>query len=161
MTGYFYNPNIHPYQEFKKRLDTFKDYTKEVELPMMIEEEYELENFLSQVIPDIKERCRICYQIRLQKAAEFAKKENFTAFSTTLLVSPYQNHDLIKEMGTAIGEKIGVPFLYYDFREGYRKGVQISKEQNMYRQQYCGCIFSEWDRYKPKVKKIGGIKVNG
>lgn len=148
--GYFYNPNIHPYTEFTKRLETFRGYAEKIGLPAIIDEEYQIEEYLRNVAFREGERCRICYGLRLQKAAQIARKGKFAAFTTTLLVSPFQKHELIKELGTAIGLEVGVPFYYEDFRVGYKEGVVRSKEEGMYRQQYCGCIYSERDRYKPR-----------
>lgn len=150
--GYFYNPNIHPYTEFKKRLDAFRQYAEKEGFPIIVEDDYLLEEFLRQAVFREGERCRVCYSMRLHRAAQVAKKGNFDAFSTTLLVSPFQKHNLIRDIGTAIGEEMGIPFYYYDFRPGYKDAVRISKEEGMYRQQYCGCIYSERDRYYPKRK---------
>lgn len=148
LRGYFYNPNIHPFTEFTKRLQTFSEYAEKMGLPVILDEEYELEEYLRNVAFREGERCRICYSLRLKRAAQIAKKGKFEAFTTTLLVSPFQKHELIKELAMAIAAEIGVPFYYQDFRVGYKEGVVRSKEEGMYRQQYCGCIFSERDRYK-------------
>ena len=151
--GYFYNPNIHPFTEFKKRLDTFTEYAQKIDLPVIVDEQYELENFLRGVVFREGERCRICYSIRLQKAAQIARKGKFDAFTTTLLVSPFQKHELIKEIATSVSQETGVPFFYQDFRTGFKEGVMQSKEEKMYRQQYCGCVFSEKERYA-QVKRV-------
>lgn len=129
-------------------MDAFRAYAEKIGLPVIIDEEYQIEEYLRNVAFREGERCRICYSIRLREAAQIARKGKFTAFTTTLLVSPFQKHELIKEIGTAIGAEVGVPFYYVDFREGYKGGVIRSKEEGMYRQQYCGCIYSERDRYK-------------
>ncbi|MBP8820007.1 MAG: epoxyqueuosine reductase QueH, partial [Syntrophomonadaceae bacterium] len=102
------------------------------------------------------QRCLFCYRLRLEQAAHVAKKGKFDYFSTTLLVSKYQKHHLIKEVGEAVGEKYGVPFLYQDFREGFKQSVECSKAMGLYRQQYCGCLYSEMERYAPRdlVKKV-------
>ena len=99
-------------------------------------------------------RCAYCYRVRMEAAALFAKENNFDAFSTTLLVSPYQKHDLIREIAEAVAAKTGIPFYYEDYRIGYQEGVEISKTLEMYRQPYCGCVFSERDRYekRPRTK---------
>ena len=86
----------------------------------------------------------------MEAAALFAKENNFDAFSTTLLVSPFQKHDLIKEIAEAVAAKMGIPFYYEDYRIGYQEGVDISKTLEMYRQPYCGCVFSERDRYEKR-----------
>ncbi|ADG82047.1 hypothetical protein Tfer_0140 [Thermincola ferriacetica] len=145
--GYFYNPNIHPYTEWKKRLDTLKEYAEKIDLPLIVDENYELEDFLQQVVYREKNRCRICYYMRLLRAAKIAKKGKFDAFTTTLLVSPFQKHEMIKEIGEEVAEKTGIPFYYQDFRPGFKEATAASKEMQMYRQQYCGCIFSEKERY--------------
>jgi predicted adenine nucleotide alpha hydrolase (AANH) superfamily ATPase len=150
LRGYFFNTNIHPYTEFTKRLDTFRAYAGKIGLPIIIDEDYQLEEYLRNVAFREGERCRICYSMRLHQAAQIARKGKFDSFTTTLLVSPFQKHELIKEIGTAIGAEVGVPFYYVDFREGYKEGVIRSKEEGMYRQQYCGCIYSERDRYKSR-----------
>lgn len=152
LTGYFYNPNIHPLTEFRKRLETLQGYAGRVDLPLIVDEKYELDEYLRQVVFREGDRCRVCYAMRLRKAAEAAIKGEYDAFTTTLLVSPYQTHEQIREIGTAIGVETGIPFLYLDFRPGYREATRISREENMYRQQYCGCIYSERDRYAAKKK---------
>jgi len=147
LRGYFYNPNIHPYTEYERRLDAFRRYTDKIDLPVIAEDDYELDEFLRHVSYREGDRCRFCYGMRLKRAAQVARKGKYEAFTTTLLVSPRQKHELIKEIGTAIGQEAGIPFYYRDFRPGYRQAVIESKEENMYRQQYCGCIYSERDRY--------------
>ena len=153
ITGYFYNPNIHPFREYEKRKDTLKEYAGISNLEIYYDDRYDLELFLNQTRPWGPERCRTCYQIRLEATARRAKAQGFEAFSTTLLYSRYQKHDWIKEVGTKIGERFELPFLYQDFRPGWTEGVQKSKELGLYRQPYCGCIFSEKERFAKKEKK--------
>ena len=150
--GYFYNPNIHPYKEFKKRLDTALEYAEKVKLKITVDDSYTLEEFLSNALNEEKGRCYYCYESRLIAVAKFAKENKFEAFSTSLLVSPYQKHEMIKTVGESVANLVGIPFYYDDYRDGWTEGVEISKELELYRQPYCGCIFSERDRYK-KVKK--------
>jgi epoxyqueuosine reductase len=145
--GYFFNPNIHPYQEYEKRLEALKQYSEKVGMEVIYRDEYLLEEFLRNVSHRVEERCGYCYSIRLKAAAEEAKKRGFDHFSTTLLQSTYQKHDLIKETGERVAAKVGIPFFYEDFRTGWRTGVEISKAMGLYRQQYCGCIYSEKERY--------------
>lgn len=147
--AWFYNPNIHPFTEYSKRRDTFLEYAARIELPVVLAGGYELEDFLRSLHGREKEgeRCRVCYRMRLRQAAQFAKAGGFDAFSTTLLVSPRQKHDLIREAGERAAQEAGIPFYYEDFRPGWAEAVRISKEEGMYRQQYCGCIYSERDRY--------------
>lgn len=157
VTGYFYNPNIHPYKEFKHRLNTARDYMKQIGLEFIVDDTYDLRLFLTGALAAQPSRCHFCYEMRLRKAAQEAKERGFDAFTTTLLVSPYQKHELIKEIGERIAQEIGIDFYYIDFRPGWEEGVTISKELELYRQPYCGCIFSEQERYqKRKKKKVQG-----
>lgn len=155
LTGWFYNPNIHPYKEFRRRLDTAKEYAEKVGLTMVVRDDYTLEDFLARALNATDGRCSACYSLRLDEAAKYAKENGFNAFSTTLLVSPYQKHDLIRQIGEAAGVKAGIDFVYHDYRVGWKEGVTKSIELELYRQPYCGCIFSERDRYW-KPKKQGG-----
>ena len=147
LQGFFFNPNIHPYKEFSKRLDTLAEYAADVELPLMIDKRYLLEEFLTTVMHSERLRCEVCYEMRLTETARQARLLGCDAFSTTLLVSPYQKHELIRRSGEAAGDANGIAFLYEDFRTGWQEGVRISRELEMYRQPYCGCIFSEKERY--------------
>jgi len=150
VVGFFFNPNIHPYQEYQKRLDALKTYSVQGELEVIYRDEYLLEEFLKNVAPCVPERCSYCYSLRLEATAQEAKKRKFDQFSTTLLQSTHQNHDQIRQTGERIGEAVGIPFYYEDFRQGWRKGFEISKALGLYRQQYCGCIYSEKERFYKK-----------
>ncbi len=145
--GYFFRHNIHPYTECMKREQTLKEYADKIKLKIIYQKGYELEKFIQKIVFRESDRCRICYHERLYAACKVAKKGNFDAFSSTLLYSKFQNHDLIYSTGKAIGKKEGVKFLYRDFREGWKHGIEKSKRLEMYRQQYCGCIYSEKQRY--------------
>ncbi|ATW23953.1 epoxyqueuosine reductase QueH [Candidatus Formimonas warabiya] len=146
--GYFYNPNIHPYKEYEKRLLTFQEYAKQADLDVIIRDDYDLEEFLRLIAHQEDIRCQFCYRMRLREAAKYAKENKYDAFSSTLLVSPFQKHDLIKSVGEEMGKEFQIPFYYIDFRPGYREGVAMSREMGLYRQPYCGCIYSERDRYR-------------
>ncbi|MFH2121775.1 MAG: epoxyqueuosine reductase QueH [Pseudomonadota bacterium] len=156
--GLFYNPNIHPYLEYRRRLDTLTSYAGQEGLTIIGEETYPLDAFFRQVVFREEERCRHCYQLRLTYAARIAKRGRFDAFSTTLLYSRYQKHDLIREIAAGVAETHGIPFFYRDFREGWSEGVRVSKEIGMYRQPYCGCIYSERERYGGTLGKEGDGK---
>ncbi len=145
--GFFYNPNIHPYQEFARRVAALEEYVSHQGLAMIWDRRYDLEEFLRLVAFREAERCRCCYRLRLAAAGQAAQAGQFDAFTTTLLYSKYQNHELIREIGEQVGNEAGVPFYYQDFREGWAQGVKVSKELGLYRQPYCGCIYSERDRY--------------
>jgi hypothetical protein len=145
---YWYNPNIHPYLEYKTRKDTLEQYTKSINVEAIFEDEYGLEEFCKNVVCDLKNRCRnYCYKVRLEKTAQYAKEHGYDTISTTLLVSPYQQHDLIKSMGEEIAKKYGLKFLYRDFRVGFRIGQDKARTLGLYMQKYCGCVFSEESRY--------------
>ena len=159
-TVYWYNPNIHPYMEYKARRDTLKEYTKSINVEAIFEEEYGLDEFCKNAIGDLKNRCQnYCYKVRLEQTAKFAKEHGFDTISTTLLVSPYQKHEILKEQGEEIAKKYGLNFLYRDFRVGFRKGQNKARELGLYMQKYCGCVFSEESRYnchnpaKPELPK--------
>ncbi len=154
ITGYFYNPNIHPYKEFVRRLDTLKEYAGRIGLDdLIIDDSYELEEFLRAALTTPEGRCRYCYDLRLLQTARFAKLHGFDCFSTTLLVSPYQQHELIKAAGEKAARTEGIDFCYQDFRPGWQEGVKISRELEMYRQPYCGCVLSERDRYYKPARR--------
>lgn len=145
LTTFYYNPNIQPFSEFDRRRDAFIYYTQMKGLPVM-EDAYDFQNYLRQVAFHEDERCRICYRMRMMKTAENAAFHGFEAFSTTLLVSPYQQHEDLAEAGREAAEVHGVEFLYQDFREGFREGRRIARELGIYRQKYCGCVYSEAER---------------
>ena len=145
--GFFYRHNIHPYTECLKRQETLQTYAEEVELRLIIQEGYDLEGFIQNVVYREKDRCGYCYHDRLRSTALMAKRGKFDSFSSTLLYSKFQKHDMIRSMGESIGKSVGVPFLYKDFRTGWQEGIETSKSREMYRQQYCGCLYSEKERF--------------
>jgi epoxyqueuosine reductase len=147
ITGFFFNHNIHPFQEFQRRLDAVKEYAAKVELPMLYCEDYFLEEFLAQVAHDPQQRCNYCYVSRLEETARVAAEQGFDGFTSSLLYSRYQKHDTIRLAGEALAEKYGLQFFYADYRNGWQEGIRVSKEMGLYRQQYCGCIYSEKERY--------------
>ena len=153
VVGFFFNPNIHPYQEYQKRLDALKHYSEGVELKVIYRDEYLLEEFLRNVSQKPEKRCSYCYSLRLRATAQEAKEKGFDQFSTTLLQSTQQDHALIKETGERFAEEFGIPFFYEDFRQGWRRGVEVSKAMGLYRQQYCGCVYSEKERFMGKAHK--------
>lgn len=157
VTGFFYNHNIHPFQEYARRRDTVIQMAEQESLPLIMRDEYDLEGFLTHVASEPCKRCSYCYSSRLRAAAQAAARGGFEAFSASLLYSRYQKHDEIKELGEQIGSEYGVLFYYQDFRSGWQEGIRLSKELGLYRQQYCGCIYSEKERYMPKA----GLRVEG
>lgn len=151
--SFWYNPNIHPYQEYKARRDTLKDYASSIGLELLVREDYGLREFVRAVADDIDHRCRHCYTCRMEETARYAAQHGFTHFSTTLLVSPYQNHEGIKAVSEELADRYGVEFLYRDFRPGFRQGQAKARELGLYMQKYCGCVFSEEDRYAKQIKR--------
>ncbi len=147
---YWYNPNIHPVKEYRMRKNTLTEYAASVGVKVLYEHEYGLRHFIEGVYPDFDGRCSFCYRDRLFKTAEFAKTNGFDAFTSTLFISPYQNHELMKEIANEAAETFGVEFLYRDFRPYFKEGQEKAREQGLYMQKYCGCIFSEEDRYKKR-----------
>lgn len=153
VTGFFYNPNIHPYTENQKRLDSVKILAEKTGIKLIVFDQYDLEQFLRNTVFREEMRCGFCYEMRLAEAAKVAKKGHFEAFTSSLLISPMQKHELIRSVGENLGKAYDVPFYYEDFRPLYPKSVTLSKELGLYRQQYCGCIYSEKERYLGKKKK--------
>jgi len=149
--GFFYNHNIHPYTEYQKRLQAVKILADKMNIRMIYRDEYNLEEFLKNTINNIDARCGYCYSSRLEATAKTAKENGFDYFSSSLLYSKYQNHDEIKRIGLNLAERYGVKFYYDDFRIGWKEGIKESKDMGLYRQQYCGCIFSEKERYLGKT----------
>ena len=148
---FWYNPNIHPYTEYRCRRDTLYNFAKEKMLPLFTDDEYGLRSFIKSVYSIESEskadRCLFCYRKRLEKTARQAAEKSFDAFSTTLLISPYQNHDAIKKIGEQAAKDFSVEFLYRDFRPRFHEGQKQARECGYYMQKYCGCIYSEEERY--------------
>jgi predicted adenine nucleotide alpha hydrolase (AANH) superfamily ATPase len=150
VVGYWFNPNIHPFMEYCARRDAVKKYAS-LEDAMVIYDEYTLMPYLSRIIDEInkdKNRCLECYRHRLEKTAAYASINNFDGFTTTLLSSHHQKHKKIREIGEKIAEEYDTLFYYEDFRKGWDKGRALSTQYSLYRQRYCGCLLSEYDRYK-------------
>jgi predicted adenine nucleotide alpha hydrolase (AANH) superfamily ATPase len=147
---FWYNPNIHPFTEYQSRRDSLAAFAQDEKLELIAEDEYGLRKFISTLAGsyDNERRCILCYRMRLEKTARMALEKGYDAFSTTLLVSPYQKHDLIKQIGDECAVQLGIPFFYSDFRPLFREGQKMARERGRYMQKYCGCIFSEEERYK-------------
>jgi predicted adenine nucleotide alpha hydrolase (AANH) superfamily ATPase len=145
--GFFYRHNIHPYTECLKRQQALETYAEQINLKVIYQEGYDLEGFIQNVAFRESERCNYCYHDRLRSTALLARRGKFDYFSSTLLYSKHQKHELIRSMGESIGKSVGIPFLYRDYREGWKEGIECSKQIGLYRQQYCGCIYSEKERY--------------
>ena len=147
-TLYWYNPNIHPYTEYVARRDCVKEYAKRVGVDVIFNDEYGLDEFCKNVANNLNARCvNYCYPVRLRKTFEYAKANGYDTVTTTLLYSIYQKHDFIKKLMEDLSKEFDIDFLYIDFRKGFWKGHDKATEQGLYMQKYCGCIFSEEDRY--------------
>ena len=152
VTVYYYNPNIEPKEEYLKRKETQIGLLKELNIPY-IDADYDNENFREKVKgletePEGGARCPVCFKMRLDKTARVAKENNFDYFCTSLTVSPHKNSAIINLIGESVSKEVGVKYLYADFkkREGYKRSIELSREYNLYRQDYCGCLFSKGDR---------------
>ena len=151
--SYWNNPNIHPWTEYRQRRDAWVAYTKSVGVKRVLDGDYGLRPFTAAVAARPDQRCGWCYATRLEGTARYAAEHGFEAFTTTLLVSPYQNRELILETGEAIAQRYGLSFLPYDFRPRFREGQDRARELGLYMQKYCGCIYSEEERYRAKKMK--------
>ena len=147
INAFWYNPNIHPYTEHEQRLEAMKALTTQSTVPLIVSEGYEIIDYFRQVVGHEDKRCQHCFRLRLSRTARVARERHFDAFTTTLLISPYQKHDLIREIGADIAGETGVEFLYADLRKRYSDSRHLTKPLDLYRQQYCGCVYSEWERY--------------
>ena len=153
VTGYWYNPNIHPFTEYRSRRNTVREYLDEIDVELIEQNDYALRPFVRAVAEDIAHRCVKCYEMRLFETAKTAKEQGFDAFTSSLFISPYQNHSLMMEVAQRAAAEYGVEFLYEDFRPLFKEGQEFAREHGFYMQKYCGCVFSEEERYL-KAKKI-------
>jgi predicted adenine nucleotide alpha hydrolase (AANH) superfamily ATPase len=150
---FWYNPNIHPFTEYSRRRDCLAQFAEEENLKLEMLDGYGLRLFLDTVYPQTEDRCKKCYLLRLEKTASFASVNGYEAFTTTLFISPYQDHDALKLVCEEVSVKYGVTFLYRDFRPLFREGQERAREKRFYMQKYCGCIFSEEERYSQNGKR--------
>ncbi len=142
----FYNPNVHPFREYRRRLDSFESLMGEEGLEYTVIP-YEPEEWIRAVAYREESRCEMCYRLRLRRAADIAMEEGYDALTTTLLASPYQEQDLIILIGNSVGRSRGLEFVVWDGRESYRESIEQARVRGMYTQPYCGCILSERERY--------------
>jgi predicted adenine nucleotide alpha hydrolase (AANH) superfamily ATPase len=151
--GFFYNPNIHPYREFRRRIRALETVSQLKNLEIVWDKNYGLRPFLRRMVFRENRRCEECYYWRLLETVKKAEELRVEAFTTTLLYSRYQGHNLIKEIAEDLSYRFKVPFFYHDFREGWEEGQEEAKRLDIYRQPYCGCIYSEQERYDKKLRK--------
>ena len=154
VTGFWFNPNIHPFTEYRARRNCLREYAETIDLRLIEKNDYALRPFIRAVAEDIEHRCGKCYELRLFEAAKQAKEGGFDSFTSSLFISPYQNHELMRETAERAAEEYGVDFLYRDFRPYFRAGQDFAREHGFYMQKYCGCVFCEEARYIKRNKII-------
>lgn len=147
VTGFWYNPNIHPYSEHERRRETLARYAAEIDLPVIWAPGYAVVDFIRAISGHerYRERCRICYEMRLDRTAQAASKHGFDTFTTTLLISPYQSQETIRAVGEAAADRHSVRFFFENLRRGWADHFEVVREHELYSQRYCGCIYSEWE----------------
>jgi len=153
VAGFWYNPNIHPFTEYRARRNCLRGYAETIDLKLFEQNDYALRPFVRAVAEDFANRCVKCYEMRLFETARQAKELGFDSFTSSLFISPYQNHELMRETAQRAAAEYGVEFLYRDFRPYFRAGQERARELEFYMQKYCGCVFSEEERYL-KANKI-------
>lgn len=157
LTGAYFNPNIQPFAEHEQRRETLLAYASASSLPLLGEAEYDIKAWLAMVRGNEGkgDRCRLCISQRMRYTAGLAVSSGFAAFSTTLLVSPYQEHEMVRAAGEQAAADAGIEFAYRDLRPRYRESVTLSREAGLYRQKYCGCIFSEEEAARQRQRRPG------
>jgi len=150
--GFWFNPNIHPYTEYSARLESLIKLSGLWNFGVEYDDDYCLDEFLRSVAGTGQDRCSICYALRLDRTASAAKQMGMDGFSSSLLASPYQKFDKIINAGRKASMHHGIPFLEEDFRQGWKTSQALSRELGLYRQKYCGCIYSEMDRFRKTGK---------
>ncbi|MBS3790466.1 MAG: epoxyqueuosine reductase QueH [Candidatus Thermoplasmatota archaeon] len=152
ITAFWFNPNIHPFKEYERRYKALEEYENKTDIDVFYLDDYSLKRFLEGAMRS-DPRCKFCYELRLGKTAKIAAKRGFDHFSTTLTISPYQDHELIKEVGKRMGKEEGIKFIYRDLRDGFSEHHKLANEMGLYKQGYCGCIFSEKERYHKELSE--------
>ncbi len=155
VTGHWYNPNIHPYSEHEKRRETLARYAGEIGLNILWEQGYEMPAFLRAVVEHerFRERCLRCYCMRLQRTAQVAAERGYDTFTTTLLISPYQDQQALRHIGEELAQSYGIAFYGEDLRQGFAEHYRLARASDLYMQRYCGCIYSEWEAEEGRKRK--------
>ena len=154
VTGFFFNPNIHPLMEFKARMEALRDYAGVEDLDLFWEPDYGLVDFVRSVAGREENRCEYCYVTRMRKTAREARRRGMGLFSTTLLYSIHQKHNLLRDVAEQAARDEGVDFLYLDLREEWASGRQRWRETGLFSQKYCGCLYSEMERNRNKLRSL-------
>jgi len=147
VVAYWNNPNIHPFTEYRYRRNALRDYCQSIDLKLIEEVGYALRPFIREVSNDISNRCEKCYAMRLNGVAKYAAENGFDGFTSSLFISPHQNQELMRAVASRASREFGVAFYDQDFRPLFKQGQERARELGCYIQKYCGCIFSEEDRY--------------
>jgi len=149
VSALFYNPNIQPFAEYRKRKEAAENYCAGQKAEFFCPPYLPTEFFQAVGLGEEKlQRCPACWFLRLDKTADIAKENGFDCFTTTLLVSPYQDQEALKKIGSDISKDKGIDFFYEDFRPGFKRAHNLAKEKGIYCQKFCGCVYSELERYK-------------
>jgi epoxyqueuosine reductase len=158
VTGHWFNPNIHPYTEHEQRRATLARYAQEIALPVLWSQGYEMPAFLRAVCGHerLGERCAICYRCRLERTAQVAAEQGYDSFSTTLLISPYQDLALIRSLGEEMAQRFGVGFYFENLRRGFAEHYRLARAHELYMQRYCGCLYSEWEAHDRQAETRRG-----
>lgn len=162
ITIYYYNPNIYPENEYMRRMNELKKFLNETKYNIkLIEEKYIPDEYYNAVkglekLGEKSERCYRCYEFRMKKSCIYAKNNNFDYFTTTLSISPYKNSIWINEIGKKLSDEYGIKYLYSDFKKknGYKRSLELSRKYNLYRQDYCGCVYSKEQRNLVNSKSV-------
>jgi len=154
LRGYFHNPNIHPFIEFRRRLKALKVLAESLDMEIDYDEAYDLDGYLSAIVGAGADRCARCYRLRLTATARHAREVGCEAFTTTLLASVHQKHDLVRREGEAVAATEGVAFVAADWRDRAEAAHAEAQRRRLYLQQYCGCMYSEYERYRDTSKHV-------
>jgi hypothetical protein len=153
-TLFFYNPNVMPLLEFRRRAKSLQVLADAERLDLLVDLRYDPKGFLGSVPWDRPARCEACYRLRLAETARVAADRGFEAITTTLLVSVHQDHEAVRRIGEEAAEARGLRFHYEDWRPLAERGPREARRRNLYRQQYCGCLFSEQERFAPTRRHV-------
>ncbi len=148
VVGFFFNPNVHPLLEYRRRLTGAIDVCDHLAVSLVVDEAYDPAAWFATVLAAGASRCQACIALRLDRAAREAVTQGCDAFSTSLSISPWQDHAAIAAEGGRAGAAHDVEFIYQDLRSEYQEARRASREWGVYRQKYCGCLVSEWERYR-------------
>ena len=147
--GFFYNPNIHPLSEYTNRKESCVKLSEITGVKISFYNDYRFEDFFRKItFHENENRCGLCWDLRLNKTAEYASKNGFDGFTSTLFISPYQDHEEMRLIAAKAQERYSIRFFYKDFRPGFRASHKLSREMGFYHQKYCGCIYSERERFQ-------------